>query len=245
MAEAGSAILITTQAWRDAYPGASLGVLALRGLANPSRHAALEARKAALEQSLRQRFAGQDRAALQQLPVLQAYAAYFKRFKKTYHVGHQLESVVFKGRSLPSVAALVEAMFMAELQDLLLTAGHDLDALSLPLTLDVARGDETYILLRGDEQTLKAGDMYIRDAEGVVSSIIHGPDRRTQIQAHTPSVVFTVYAPPGVGAEAVEAHLRNLESNVRLIAPEAEMMLNAVLLAAAPDTPRSLTVASS
>jgi hypothetical protein len=42
--------------------------------------------------------------------------------KKTYHIALQLEPVVLKGKSLPNVAALVEAMFTAELGDLLLTA---------------------------------------------------------------------------------------------------------------------------
>jgi DNA/RNA-binding domain of Phe-tRNA-synthetase-like protein len=224
-----AAFFSTTAAWRAAHPGARAGVLVMRGAANPAEHAGLQARKARLEAALRERHAGQDRAALAQHPTLQAYAAYYKRFKKTYHVGLQLESVVLKGKSLPNVAALVEAMFMAELEDLLLTAGHDLDTLRLPLTLDVAKGDETYTLLRDDEQALKAGDMYIRDGAGVVSSIVYGPDRRTQIRPETRNVVFTVYAPPGIGAEAVEAHLRNLEANVRLVAPEAEIVLGAVL----------------
>lgn len=222
-------LIAATDAWRAAHPGAALGVLALREVANPAQHPALDARKAALEQSLRERYTGLDRAALAQLPVLQAYAAYYKRFKKTYHVGLQLESIVFKGRGLPNVAALVEAMFMAELDDLLLTAGHDLDRLALPLTLDVAQGTETYTLLRGDPQTLKAGDMYIRDGQGVISSILYGPDQRTQITPETRSVVFTVYAPPGVSLVFVDAHLHNLETNVRLIAPQAEVVLNTVL----------------
>lgn len=76
--------------------------------------------------------------------------------------------------------------------------------------------------------------MYIRDGDGVISSIIYGPDRRTQITPDTRNVVFTVYAPPGVGAEAVQAHLRNLEANVRLIAPEAERLLGAVVPAPRP-----------
>jgi DNA/RNA-binding domain of Phe-tRNA-synthetase-like protein len=198
-------------------------------VANPPQHPALDAAKARLEQALRERYGGLDRAALSQLPVLQAYAGYYKRFKKTYHVQHQLESVVFKGKSLPNVAALVEAMFMAELDDLLLTAGHDLDTLALPLTLDVAQGDETYTLLRGEPQTLKAGDMFIRDGEGMISSILYGPDRRTQITPETKAVVFTVYAPPGVAPEAVAAHLANLERSVRLITPEADLMLSDIL----------------
>lgn len=207
--------------WQTAYPNAHVGVLVMREVSNPPTHAELEQRKIALEQDLRSRYAEQDRAALTQLPILQAYAAYYHRFKKTYHVQLQLESIVFKGKSIPSVAALVEAMFMAEIKNLLLTAGHDLDSVQLPLTLDVARGDERYTLLRGQEQTLKAEDMLIRDGAGVISSIVYGPDQRTAINAQTRHVVFTVYAPDGIAAETVAQQLHDLQANVRLVAPGA------------------------
>jgi DNA/RNA-binding domain of Phe-tRNA-synthetase-like protein len=146
-------------------------------------------------------------------------------------VQQQIESVALKGRPLPNVAALVEAMFMAELEHLLLTAGHDLEALRLPLTLDVAQGTETYTLLRGEEQTLKPGDMFIADREGVVSSIVYGPDQRTAITSETRAAVFTVYAPPGIGAGTVDAHLRALEENVRVISAEAETVVREVVSA--------------
>ncbi|MDQ2691591.1 MAG: phenylalanine--tRNA ligase beta subunit-related protein, partial [Chloroflexota bacterium] len=161
-------------------------------------------------------------------PVLRAYNDYYRRFKKTYHIQLQLESIVLKGKSIPSVAALVEAMFMAEMQDMLLTAGHDLDVLRPPLSLDVATGSERYTLLRGEEQTLKAGDMIISDQEGVISSIIYGPDRRTQITPETRNVLFTVYAPPGIGEQAVSAHLDHLKDNVMLFAPQAQVELSTV-----------------
>lgn len=207
--------------WKAAYPNAHVGVLAMREVGNPTSHAELERRKLALEQDLRSRYGDQDRAALLQLPVLQAYAAYYRRFKKTYHVQLQLESIVFKGKSIPSVAALVEAMFMAEIKNLLLTAGHDLDLLQLPLTLDVSRGEEHYTLLRGQEQELKADDMFIRDEAGVISSIIYGPDQRTAINAQTRNVIFTVYAPDGVAEATVFDHLRDLQAHVLLVAPGA------------------------
>jgi DNA/RNA-binding domain of Phe-tRNA-synthetase-like protein len=211
--------------WKTTYPNAHAGVLVMRDVINPSSHAELEQRKIALEQDLRLRYGDQDRAALAQLPILQAYAAYYRRFKKTYHVQLQLESIVFKGKSIPSVAALVEAMFMAEIKNLLLTAGHDLDSLQLPLTVDVSRGDERYMLLRGQEQELKTGDMFIRDGAGVISSIIYGPDQRTAINAQTHNVVFTVYAPDGITEETVAHHLRDLQENVLLIAPNASTEL--------------------
>ncbi len=214
--------------WKAAYPDAHVGVLVMRNVSNPSSHAELDQHKIALEQDLRSLYGNQDRAALLQLPVLQAYAAYYRRFKKTYHVQLQLESIVFKGKAIPSVAALVEAMFMAEIKNLLLTAGHDLDLLHLPLTVDVARGAERYMLLRGQDQELKAEDMFIRDGVGVISSIIYGPDQRTAINAQTRSVIFTVYAPDGIAEESVSQHLRDLQENVLLVAPLAQTELRHV-----------------
>ena len=124
-----------TSAWKSTYPNAHVGVLVMREVSNPTHHPELENQKALLEEQLRTQFSGQDRATIASQPILRAYDEYYRRFKKTYHIQLQLESIVWKGKSIPSVAALVEAMFMAEMQELLLTAGHDLNALHLPLTL--------------------------------------------------------------------------------------------------------------
>ena len=212
-----------TPSWKTTYPEAHVGVLVMRDVSNPPRHPAMESRKTELEEHLHLQFSGQDRAAIASHPVLKAYADYYRQFKKTYHIQLQLESIVLKGKSIPSVAALVESMFMAEMQDFLLTAGHDLDVLQLPLILDVANGTEQYTLLRGDEQTLKPGDMLIRDQNGVISSIIYGPDQRTQITSETRNVVFTVYAPPGIEEQTVKGHLLHIQENVMIFAPQAQV----------------------
>ena len=214
-----------TSSWRSTFPEAHAGVLVMRAASNPAHHAALESQKTALEQDLRKQFSGQDRAAIASHPILRAYAEYYRQFKKTYHIQLQLESIVLKGKSIPSVAALVEAMFMAEMKDMLLTAGHDLDVLQLPLSLDVATGTEQYTLLRGEQQTLKAGDMMISDQAGVISSIVYGPDERTQITAETQNVIFTVYAPPRISKQSVAQHLQGIKENVMLFAPRAQVEL--------------------
>ena len=214
-----------TSRWRSTYPEAHAGVLVMRAVSNPIHHPELESQKAALEQELRKQFAGMDRAAIASHPTLRAYAEYYRQFKKTYHIQLQLESIVLKGKSIPSVAALVEAMFMAEMKDMLLTAGHDLDVIQLPLSLDVAMGTEQYTLLRGEQQTLKAGDMMISDQVGVISSIVHGPDQRTQITPGTQNVIFTVYAPPGIHEQHVAQHLQGIKENVLLFAPQAQVEL--------------------
>jgi len=210
-----------SDAWREAYPGAAIGVLAVRDVANPERHSELDARKAELENELRARFAGHDRSALKAIPTIRAYNDYYKRFGKSYHVQLQLESIVHKGKTIPRVAALVEAMFMAELKNQLLTAGHDLDSLEIPVGVDVASGNESYVRMVGREQILKAGDMMISDARGVISSVVYGPDRRTRITPRTRRVLFTVYAPPGIDGEAVRLHLEDIRANVLVVSPDA------------------------
>lgn len=215
-------MLTVSETWKTTYPGAAVGILALRGVTNPKHHPALEEHKAALEARLRPQFVGQTKAGLKALPIIQAYTAYYKRFKKTYHLLLQLESVALKGKPIPRVAGLVEAMFMAELDDLLLTAGHDLALVERPITIDVANGSERFVNIAGQENVLKPGDMFITDAAGVLSSIVYGSDRRTMITADTTQVLFTTYAPAGIGAEAVHQHLQHIRENVLLFAPEAE-----------------------
>ncbi len=98
----------TTSSWGSTFPNSLVGILVMRNASNPAHHSELEKRKTELEEHLRAQFAGQDRAAIASHPVLQVYGEYYKRFKKTYHVQLQLESIVLKGKSIPSVALLVE-----------------------------------------------------------------------------------------------------------------------------------------
>ena len=218
-------MLNVTPGWKSAFPQAHAGVLVMRDVINPAQHPELDKRKTELEADLRSRFSGQDRAAMSSHPVLQSYNDYYRQFKKSYHVQLQLESIVWKGKSIPRLSALVEAMFMAEMKNMLLTAGHDLDIVQLPLTLDVSMGTESYILMRGDVQVLKTGDMMISDQVGIISDVIYGPDRRTQITADTRNVIFTVYAPEGIDEQAVAGHLQDIRDFILIFAPQAQVEL--------------------
>lgn len=79
-------------AWRKAYPGASIGILAMDGLENPPEHPALMAHVRQVEEELRRRWAGAARADLNRLPEFEAYRRFYRRFGKTYHVQLQLEA---------------------------------------------------------------------------------------------------------------------------------------------------------
>jgi DNA/RNA-binding domain of Phe-tRNA-synthetase-like protein len=95
--------------------------------------------------------------------------------------------------------------------------------------VDVTREDDGYVLMNGSERTLTAGDMMMVDGSGIISSVLQGPDRRTRITTETEEVLFAVYAPAGIGENAVREHLEDIRANVLLLAPEAETGLLATL----------------
>jgi len=207
------------------YPEALLGILAIRNVCNPNQHEELNRCKLDLENNLREKYVGLDKAYLKNMEPIKTYGDYYKRFKKTYHVLLQLESIVFKNKSIPKVASLVEAMFMAELKNLLLTAGHDLDAIDLPIKLEVSSGGEKYIQLNGQEKELIPNDMMVSDLQGITSSIIYGPDKRTQIKPDTRNVLFVVYAPPGIEKPKILQHLQDIQNYVHIITPDSKVEL--------------------
>jgi DNA/RNA-binding domain of Phe-tRNA-synthetase-like protein len=225
-------VFVATDAWKSSFPGAVAGALVMTGVQNPERSDALEIRKRALEEELRAAAARLGPDGVGSEPVVRAYLDYYRARGKTYHVKAQWESVAVRGKPIPGRAALVEAMFMAELKNLVLTAGHDLAALALPVRVDATRDDARYVVLNGTEQVLRGGDMMMVDGEGIISSVLYGPDRRTRITPETREVIFVAYAPAGVGEAAVRGHLEDVRANVLLVAPEAETGMLATLPAA-------------
>ncbi len=91
----------------------------------------------------------------------------------------------------------------------------------MPVRIDCAQEELQYIAMNGQEQTLKAEDMYMADGQGIISSVIYGPDGRTRIHKQTQRVLFVVYAPAGIQAQQIEAHFSDIQSYVKLFAPEA------------------------
>jgi hemoglobin len=216
------AVLTATEAWKRAFPGAVAGALTMRGVRNPERSATLEANKRRLEEQLRDAAEGSEGGGPGADRVLNAYLDYYRAHGKTYHVKAQWESVARKGKPIPRRAALVEAMFMAELKNLILTAAHDLAAIELPLHVDVSGERDRYVLMNGAEQAARAGDMMMVDGKSIVSTVLYGPDRRTRITPETTEVLFAAYAPAGIGDNAVRDHLEDIRANVLLVVPEAE-----------------------
>lgn len=220
-----------SNAWRARYPGAVVACLAVSTHGNPDGSQALEPRLAEIEQELRERYAGLDRAALRARSPFDVYDRYTRSFGQNYHVLHQVESVALKGKSIPRRAALVEAAFAEELRSGLLTAMHDVDTIGPAIQVDGAAGDEPVTLYNGNTVTLKPDDMYMRDDRGILTSIILGPASYGLVQPSTTRIAVCVYAPGGIGPEPVERHLDAIAANMRLIDPEGAVELRSIITA--------------
>ena len=221
-------MLIISESLKNRYPGGLIGAILLKNATNDKPSQSLEKMKDALETDLRNQYGKYSRSDLGLTEPIKTYVDYYKGFKKTYHVLLQLESVVFKNKPIPSVAPLVEAMFMAELKNHYLTAVHDLDTIKLPIRVEASLGNERYTLLNGQEKELIRGDMCMIDGNGIISSIIYGPDQRTQVRKNTKNVIFVVYAPPGMNEELLKHHLSDIHQYVQVVSPDAELELQQV-----------------
>ena len=211
--------ITATDAWKEAHPGGKIGLLEISGIDNKQPALNLEEKKRAVEDRLRERYADFSREDFLALPVMEAYHRYYRGFGYTYHVLLQLESVILKGKSLPNVSPLVDANFAAELETLVLTAGHDVARLEAPIVIDVAHDGDQIIQMSGKQKDVPAGDMLMRDASGVTCTILRGQDNRSPISKDTTHVLYVAYAPDGVTEAHVRAQLSTIAKYVDMFAP--------------------------
>lgn len=207
--------------------GCKLGILVMTGVNNLFAHDTLDNLKKELESELREKYGKKTRQELKSLHPMDSYVSYYKKFGYTYHVLPQLESVAH-GKTIPSVSPLVEAMFMAELKNMLLTAAHDLERIKEPLTFTSSTGTESYVGMNQKQITTIPGDKMIADGESVISSILKGPDYRTCIDEKTRHVLYTVYCPCGIESTLIRQHLDDIESYVRTFSPNVTVTLKQI-----------------
>jgi DNA/RNA-binding domain of Phe-tRNA-synthetase-like protein len=223
--------ITATDAWKEAHPNGKIGLLEISGVDNTQSTPVLDWEKRAIEERLREKYADFSRNDFLELPAMAAYHRYYRKFGYTYHVLLQLESVVFKGKSLPNVSPLVDANFAAELETLILTAGHDVAQLEAPVVIGVARRGDQITQMSGNQKKVPAGDMLMKDAGGVSCTILRGQDNRSPISEATTHVLYVSYAPEGITEAQVQAQLDMMEKHVRMFAPECKVIQNAIICA--------------
>jgi DNA/RNA-binding domain of Phe-tRNA-synthetase-like protein len=202
------------------YAGTQIGILMMKNIL-PNRPLTQAKIDEGL-QAIQSRYGALDRKALKETHPIQAYATYYKRFGYSYPVLAQLESYLKGKKALHGESGLLQAMFLTELESMLLMAGHDTARLSLPLQLRLATGNESYPSISGREVTAVPNDLMICDGTTIISSILRGPDEPSRITDVTADVLFTIYAPPGIEKAYIETHLHKLEGRIKTFSPASD-----------------------
>lgn len=187
-----------------AFPDLKVSTVEVKNLENKKIDEALELEKRKLEDNIRKEY-----GKFQDFEVIKKYNQFFKKFGKIYPISYQIKSIL-EGKSFPSQYTVVEAMFMAELKNMFLTAGHDLDLVKGSLKTKITNGSESYVNISGRELNLKPSDITTEDESGIISSVLYGPDRRTMITEKTRNFLFFSYYPLGEDDEKIRNHFEDI-----------------------------------
>ena len=151
------------------------------------------------------------------------YFRFFRKFKKTFPVMMQFESVLLKGREFPKSNAVTAVPFLAELETHVLTGTHDVEQLLGPAGLYLAQAKEPFVGLRGDLVHTYPGDLCARDEGGIIFSMIAGADARTCARQTSRHVFYPVFGVPGQDPAALRPMQERLAEYARILAPDAEV----------------------
>lgn len=208
---------------KEVYSGVSFGIMIAHGFHMTTGRSQMDTLKIAEIKRIKGEYKEYERKNLLNSGPICHYAAYYKKFKKTYPVLLQLESILLKDKGIPNVGVPIETMFLAEINNLLLTAGHDLNQINGSLTMNVAVGTENYQGISGKKQQLTKNDLFLSDESGILSSILNGPDYRTRITEATQNVMYFVYGVDGITGEQIRQHLENIRHYLLTVIPEVEI----------------------
>lgn len=206
-----------------ASSGFVFGFLCVSGCLGEADRPVLERLRATIGDEVRARWGGKGKSAFREDPVLEAYRRFYGRFGNSYFVQLQLETAAKGEKPIPLDIPLVSLMFLGELRHRILTATHDASSLRLPVSVGEADGTQIIRRMGGTERMLKPGDLYMADTEGVISSVLAGPDERTRVTERTTDAVYTTYVPPGVGVQALAGYLDDLDGMIRSVYPASRI----------------------
>lgn len=212
-----------SSAVKERYPDVNFGIMTAHRLHMAIGRSKMDTLKKIETDRIKTKYDKYERKNVLNSEPICHYADYYRKFKKTYPVLLQLESILLNDKGVPNVGVPIETMFLAEINNLLLTAGHDLNQINGNLTINVAVGTESYHGISGKEQQLTKNDLLLSDENGILSSVLNGPDYRTRITEATQNVLYFVYGVDGITGEQIRHHLENIRHYLLTVNPEVEI----------------------
>ena len=146
-----------------AYPDLKVCIMDIRSSVKLSFSDILAAMKKDLEAKIRN-----EMKQPETLKNVIGYNSFYKKFSSKVPMEFQIKSVL-DGKNIPAFNPALTAMFMAELKNVTLTAGHDLDVLGEEIIVMLADGREEYTKINTKVQQLKKNDIFASDGNSIES----------------------------------------------------------------------------
>lgn len=147
------------------------------------------------------------------------YNSFYKKFDSKVPMEFQIKSIL-NNKEITMAHPALTCMFMAELKNIILTAGHDLAKLGNTIEVLRSNGTEEYAKINEKMQKLKNDDIFATDGIGIISSVLYGPDSRTKITEKTKHCLFMCYS-FGLNNEEIESHMNDILSYLRILAKDS------------------------
>jgi len=151
------------------------------------------------------------------------YFRFFKKFKKTFPIVFQFESLVIKGYPFPDYSPVIQVPFLVEVTKQVLSGTHDIEHIEGDVELYISKEKTPFPGLQGKDFHTYPGDYCGRDDAGIIFSEIAGPDERTCGRDDSRHVFYPIFGTPGMPAEKIQEGLDEITRVVRVLAPTAEI----------------------
>ena len=151
------------------------------------------------------------------------YFRFFRKFKKTYPVMQQFESVLFKGRPFPDGNPAATLPFLGEICTHVLSGAHDIDCIDGPLTIFSPSERLPFDGMRAESTHTYPNDVCGQDGSGIIFSMLAGADKRTCVHPDSRRIFYPVFGTPDTPPEQIRSMLDQLAGYVRVLAPAAEI----------------------
>lgn len=151
----------------------------------------------------------------------QNYFRYFRKFKKTYPVMMQVESVLLKGRPFPEGEYINAVAFLTELKTHVLLGTHDVDRIEGDCVFYSDTEKTPFHGMFHPDVHTYPGDITGRDDKDIIISMISGADAKTCIHEDTNHVIYIIFGVPGQDPAEFEPVADQVVKYVTTLAPSA------------------------
>jgi hypothetical protein len=192
----------------------SLGVVTLGGVDSGKLQSALA--------TLSQSFFSDDGLSGPVTRRTELFESFFAASGFRSPLGGQLQTMRRK-KTLPG-PPLVQALLLSEMTSGLLMGAQDAAAIKGDLLCELAEEGETFRGMRS-EVRCREGEIVLRDSEGIIASLLQGPDYRTRLNSDTRDVAFFVFSAPGIGSNDVQEGIEAVRTLFQPVSDEINAKL--------------------